>query len=79
MIQVKNKDTWRKILTCLRINNKDSKRKLERKVYIICFFKCYNQELSLLSKSDKKAGKSVQKRFSYVLGLLIKEKENNSF
>jgi hypothetical protein len=63
----------------LRINDKDSKGKLGRKVYIVCFFKCYDRELSPPPKSDKKAGKSVQKRLSHVLGLLIKEKEDNSF
>jgi hypothetical protein len=63
----------------LRINDKDSKGKLERKVYITCFFKCYDRELSPPPKSDKKAGKSVQKRPSRVLGLLMEEEEDDSF
>jgi hypothetical protein len=78
-IRVKDEDTWEKILTRLRINDKDSKRKLGRKVHIACFFKCYNRELSPPPKSDKKARKSVQKRPSRVLGLLIKEKKDDSF
>jgi hypothetical protein len=63
----------------LRIDDKDSKGKLGRKVYIVCFFKCYDRELSPPPKSDKKAGKSVQKRLSHVLGLLIEKEKDDSF
>jgi hypothetical protein len=78
-IRVKDEDTWGKILTRLRIDDKDSKGKLGRKVYIACFFKCYDRELSPPPKSDKKAGKSVQKRPSRVLCLLMEEEEDDSF
>jgi hypothetical protein len=73
---VKDQVIWAKILTQLRIDDKDSKGRLGRKVHIACVFKCYDRDSTPPLKLDKKARKSHQKHPYRVVGLRQEEEED---
>jgi hypothetical protein len=75
-IRVKDQVIWAKILTQLRIDDKDSKGRLGRKVHVACVFKCYDRDSTPPPKQDKKARKSHQKHPRRVVGLRQEEEED---